>query len=392
MSIQYTQESGSDAQELIDNSYWLDIIKSNSGFDNPERWISFARKCKFKKVSAAKIYCCPDCGNAHTVKAAQYVYYSNLINLRVCQLCSLVFSDTRINAETIRHHFEHSYKDERYFVEQRTAIFTHIIETIDSLGQRGGKVLDVGGAKGHLMALLKRFRPDLDVIVNDLSPAACEWAKTQYGLKTLCGSASELTATLRGIDVIAMIDVLYYEPNVSAVWDIVPRALTPGGALVIRVPNNWFLILLWQRLMRLLLSQIDSEMCTAVKFFNPEHIYIFSKKYLRQRLEKLGFTQIEFRPSPLLVQKDIWSQVFRLYFHLAKLIGVLSRGRIIITPSMLVVASRISVGGQACQTEGGARKSDGITSDGLVSPVSTRGSDTKERGNETDEAESRGHL
>lgn len=350
MSNTYTQKADPDSQELTDSSYWLDIIKNNSGFDNPDRWISFARKNHFKKVSAVKIFCCPDCGHARSTKVGQYVYYSNLISLRVCEMCSLVFSDTRINAETIKHHFEHSYKDERYFVEQRTAIFEHIIENIDSLARRGGQVLDVGGAKGHLMALLKRFRPDLDVVVNDLSVAACEWAKTHYGLKTLCGSASELVATLRGTDVIGMIDVLYYEPNLSAVWDVVPPALTPGGALVIRVPNNWSLILLWQRLMGLLLSRRAFEMCTAVKFFNPEHIYIFSKKYLRQRLENLGFTQIVFKPTPLLVKNNTWRQAVWLYFQFAKLVCVLSRGRIIITPSMLVVARRISVGGQACQT------------------------------------------
>lgn len=348
----YTQEAGSSTQELKEDSYWLDIIKSNSGFDNPDRWVSFARENRLQKVSAVQIHCCPDCGHEHTIKVAHYVYYSNLINLRVCRSCSLVFSDTRINADTIRRHFEHSYKDERYFVEQRTAIFNQIIETIDSLAQREGKVLDVGGAKGHLMALLKRYRQDLDVIVNDLSPAACEWAKTNYGLKTLCGSASEVTATLSGIDVIAMIDVLYYEPKVSAVWDIVSRALTPGGGLVIRIPNKLFLILLWQRLRRLLLSQADYEMCSTVKFFNPEHIYIFSMKYLRQRLKKLGFTQIVFSPAPLLLKNNIWSPIFWLYFQFARLVGILSGGRIIITPSVLVVAKGICVGGKHVEQRG----------------------------------------
>jgi len=99
-----------------DNNYWIYILRNNHGFFQPERWVDYAREHNFKTILAEEVSCCPDCGLQAWKKVGQYVYYSNLINLNACKNCHLLYSDTRINSQTVQDHFENTYKDEEYFV------------------------------------------------------------------------------------------------------------------------------------------------------------------------------------------------------------------------------------------------------------------------------------
>ncbi|MCI0561076.1 MAG: class I SAM-dependent methyltransferase [Nitrososphaera sp.] len=89
--------------------------------------------------------------------------------------------------------------------------------------------LDVGGAKGHLSGILRRRRPDLDIVVNDVSRFACEWARSHYGLKTICGPIGALDERDGKFDVVIMSDVIYYESELNNLWRVLPDLLNEGG-------------------------------------------------------------------------------------------------------------------------------------------------------------------
>lgn len=148
-----------------------------------------------------------------------------------------------------------------------------------------------------------------------------------------------LSNRMRRIQVI-MSDVLYYEPHLSRIWNLLPRLICDGGSVVIRVPNKLPLIKFFQFVRQLTVSRAKRDLQSHIKHFNPEHIYVFSQSYLLSRLRHFYFSQSMAIPSELLVQGpqgEFW-QV--LCYRLAKALATLSHGRIIVTPSFLVMAKK----------------------------------------------------
>jgi 2-polyprenyl-3-methyl-5-hydroxy-6-metoxy-1,4-benzoquinol methylase len=325
---------------IVDNDRLLNIVRSNDGFSAPERWLTYARQHNFTRVSSHKLSACPDCNGLASKEAGQYVYYSTLMHLNVCTTCGLVYGDTRLDPAVIQAHFERAYKDEQYFIEKRQAIFRQITDCIAGHVRHGGRVLDIGGAKGHLMGALKRQRPDLRVVVNDLSKASCAWAESHYHLETVCGSAADLDERQEKFDVVTLIDVIYYEPRIGELWRRLSELVVDDGIVVIRVPNKLPAILLHQWVMRRVRSRRAREMSTQITYFNPEHLYVFSRKYLTTRLSDIGFRDIRFIPAASLTPSKRWRHVHTAYLHLARAVHLLSFGRIIITSAVVVVARR----------------------------------------------------
>jgi SAM-dependent methyltransferase len=317
----------------------LGVLKFNRGFTHPERWVDYGIAQNFVKTRSERVERCPDCEARSFGHIGQFVYYSTLVRLLECRQCGLVFVDTRIDPEVIQGHFEQAYKDEEYFAHQRRRVFEQMCGLVDGLAPRGGTVLDVGGAKGHLLAALKKRRPDLDVVLNDLSRDACVHAEATYGLRTIVGGVTELEMSARRFDVVIFSDVIYYEPELRRLWAVLPRLVAEDAAVVIRVPNKLAIIRLWQQFIRACSRQGANEMRDTITFFNPEHLYAFSRRYLLQRLRSLGFGEVCASPSELLAcgRSDFR---YASFHHLSRLTWLVSLRTVLITPSMMVIAKR----------------------------------------------------
>ncbi len=196
-------------------------------------------------------------------------------------------------------------------------------------------------ARGDLMAQLVARRPDVSVVVNDISEGATKWVTENLGFATLRGGADELAAHEGQYDVVVLSDVLYYEPNLRVLWDALSRLVSLGGSIVIRVPNKHILIALGQLWYHLTHTRAQQAMQDRIRFFNPEHIFLFRQQYLRNRLMSMGFTQVQALPSPLLGGRR--GRVLRsLLFSLARSANVLSRHRLVLKPAMIVVGRRLT--------------------------------------------------
>jgi 2-polyprenyl-3-methyl-5-hydroxy-6-metoxy-1,4-benzoquinol methylase len=318
----------------------LGILQYNKGFIHPEKWIEYGLLHDFQRVQAEELHECPDCRSRSSTAIGQYVYYSTLMRLRECTKCGLLFSDKRIDSKVIQSHWEHTYKEETYFRKSRRRIFEQLSALADRAAVQGANVLDIGGAKGHLLAALKKRRPDLHVVLNDLSKEACNYAAEKFGFQTLCGDASALQASSSKYDLIIMSDVIYLEPELQKQWRGLANLLAKNGVVIIRAPNKYVLIRLWQFMIRVINGWAQPEMQDHMTFFNPEHLYVFSRRYLVTRLKELGFNHVTIMPSELLVeiQSDLWHG---LYFRLCKVLSILSFGRWVLTPSLLVLAKKV---------------------------------------------------
>jgi 2-polyprenyl-3-methyl-5-hydroxy-6-metoxy-1,4-benzoquinol methylase len=314
----------------------ISLLQNNVGFSEPELWADYARLHRFQPVKATRIPCCPDCGGSPKAARGQFVYYSSLLRLLECSDCDLIWADAHIDAEVVRRHFETTYKDEAYFEEKRAAIFEHLAGLIDEVAPRGARVLDIGGAKGHLMHTLSLRRPDLRVTVHDLSQAATAWARERWGFETIDGDLGVLARQSTRHDVIVLSDVLYYEPDLPQLWDVLSRLLVPNGSVLIRVPNKRALIRAAQRAFELAHTPRRRRTQAVVRFYNPEHMYIAGRRYLVRRLHQLGFSEVRALPSPLLS-----SGFGRMaYFHLMSALSSLSRGQLVLTPGMVVIGKK----------------------------------------------------
>jgi 2-polyprenyl-3-methyl-5-hydroxy-6-metoxy-1,4-benzoquinol methylase len=316
------------------------VLQHNVGFDDSARWIDYAESHGFKPVKAASVRNCPDCSGSPSRRVwGQYVYYSTLIHLLECADCGLVWADAHIDPETIRSHFEVAYKDDEYFHVSRRPIFDHLTGVIDNLSPAGARILDVGGARGDLMAQLVSRRPDVSVVVNDISEAATNWAAGRLGFATLNGGAEELASHQGQYDVVVLSDVLYYEAKLRVLWDALSRLVAPGGSVVIRAPNKHMLIALGQLAFRLTHAETQRAMQDRTYLFNPEHIYLFRQRYLRNRLRAAGFAEVQALPSPPLASGS-GATLGSMLFGLAKGVNALSGHSLVLTPAVIMVGRR----------------------------------------------------
>lgn len=313
------------------------ILERNVGFDGNTRWLSYARRHGFKEVSGARIRRCPDCsGDPKPQPWGQYIYFSTLIRLLECSRCGLVWADVHLDPRVVRQHFDVVYKDDSYFRFSRNRIFHHMARVIDQLAPRGARVLDVGGARGDLMSHLAARRPDLYVVVNDIAEASTGSAAERFGFATLTGDARVLAGHEGKYDVVVLSDMLYYEPDIRLLWTALGRLLAPGGCVVIRVPNKWAWIRLWQRWYRATRSRTRQRLQDRIRLFNPEHIFIMRPAYLARRLARMGFRRVRVFPSPLLASAGT-TLLSSAVFGLANALHRLSGGAVALTPSILVV-------------------------------------------------------
>ena len=316
----------------------LEILKSNKGFKQPELWIDYAARHNFRPVHATKLEGCPDCDSSRSESIGQYIYYSTLVELRSCLNCGLLYSDTKFDPGVLYGHFEQAYKDEEYFALQRKEIFSQLTAIIERSSPHGAKVLDIGGAKGHLLAMVKQRRPDLHLVLNDVSMAACEYAEMHYRLDVVCGAVETLERLPERFDTVVLSDVMYYEPEIRRLWTLLSRIVAPTDAIIIRVPNHFALIKFAGALGKLFSGQMSRKMNDTIRFYNPEHLYVFSRKYLSRRLGQIGFPVVNTVPSALLQKGN--SSLYHLYYTLAQAIFSSTLKHTIVTPSMIIIAKR----------------------------------------------------
>lgn len=319
---------------------YLEILRHNCGFDKPDIWVETAKRLGFKKVPAQRLYACPDCESTKFKEICQYVYYSQLMRLQLCVNCHLVFSDVHLDESVLIKHFESGtnpiYQDDLYVNVQKADIFKQIRDILVTRYQKKKRVLDVGGCRGHLAKILSDS--GFDVTLSDISSTSCQYAREQFGLKTINSDIKNLRAYNSRFNVVLMCDVLHYEPDIHASWDLLSTVLEKDGVVIMRLPNKLWWIRPYQRLLRTI---TNCRLQTSVYGFNPEHIYWFTNRYLKKKFASLGFTTFEVTYSPSLRSTNQYASMMGSFFdHVCRGIYHLSARKLVVSPSMLVIAER----------------------------------------------------
>jgi 2-polyprenyl-3-methyl-5-hydroxy-6-metoxy-1,4-benzoquinol methylase len=317
-----------------EDAFYHNVLNSNFDLPTDSWWLNYAKQHRFRHVEYTAVTVCPGCQSNRYKKIGQYIYYSTLHSLLKCSHCELCYTNVLIDRNVRRLHFETQYKSEEYFENARRDIFRQALTLISTHSSEKTSLLDIGGATGTFCELFRRAFPDARIVINDISQDACETARKR-GFSTICRSIPELV-DIGQFSVVSAFDVIYYEERIDIGLNVLADLVAPKGLLILRLPNK-FLSIICLHYLRNFVGRSLSKRQTSIPFFNPEHLYIFSRAYIVKKLGSLGFHDVKIKPSNVLRKKKTYPISSALngiaeYFHAAS--------GFTIAPSMFVLATK----------------------------------------------------
>lgn len=208
--------------------------------------------------------------------------YPGQFDMRCCLGCGLLFNSPRLLDSAIEAFYGGGY----YVFQEREAdavarVSLLLSQTLGVASQyvASRELLEVGCAKGYLLALLKARGWQVRGL--ELSTEAAAFARSRFGLEVFTGT---LQAWLRSADfrpapLILSTDVVEHVTEPSSFVAALHQALLPGGWLVLGTPN----------------ADSDHRVAAGSRWlgFNPFHIWLFSRANLSRLLEQAGFEVVE---------------------------------------------------------------------------------------------------
>ena len=216
---------------------------------------------------------CPLCGAADSRPFDTRTFRGRTIHNRICATCGLVYQSPRMSEAELADFYAAEYrrmyqgdegpspKDLRTQEGRATALLEFVADSVPEVSRH----LDIGCSAG---LLLERFRDRYACQPRGVEPGDAYRAYARSRGLTVYPALDDLTAAEEPpFDLISMAHVLEHLPDpVHYLAALRERHLTPGGHLLIEVPN---------------LYCHDS--------FEVAHLVSFSAHTLRQTLEQAGF-------------------------------------------------------------------------------------------------------
>lgn len=254
---------------------------------------------------------CPICNSVRS----RVVVVENGIKVVRCEECGLVYASPRPDKSLVEAYFRNEFINNeetlsRKYIEERMKTLDREARRLRQLVPGGGYLLDIGTASG---AFLSCFSHCPKWVVEGVEPAhtAVKYAKEKFGVTIHQGFLIDQHFSEASYDVVTCIDTFYYILNPNDEVREIARILKPGGLLAMEIPGYHFRMMKnTGPLCRLLYgrsSYLDAN----------RHVYFYSRKTLRQLVERHGFKFVasfpEQSPSygPFLVQL-LGSAYFRL--------------------------------------------------------------------------------
>jgi 2-polyprenyl-3-methyl-5-hydroxy-6-metoxy-1,4-benzoquinol methylase len=141
-----------------------------------------------------------------------------------------------------------------------------------------GRLLEVGPSWGAFCLLAKRSGFSVEAI--EMDPACCKFLESRIGVRAICrNDEAAALAEAAEPDVIAAWHVLEHMRDPWRFIDMAARRLTPGGVLVLALPNPHAFQF---RVLGRFWAHVDA----------PRHVHLVPPAVLRARAEAAGLTQV----------------------------------------------------------------------------------------------------
>jgi 2-polyprenyl-3-methyl-5-hydroxy-6-metoxy-1,4-benzoquinol methylase len=210
--------------------------------------------------------------------------YPGEFRLLHCRNCGVIFNSPRLNETALAQLYEKNY----YLFLERPADAVHRIsslhnvtirEVVERHGIEPGRALEIGSAKGYLLAILREQGWSVEGV--ELSQHASDFARTELGLSVFSGTVEEYATRddHPTFDLVYSTDVIEHVPDPRTFVAALGNLVKPGGWLLLGTPNG------------------DAEGITLNGAlwggFNPFHIWFFNRDCLSRLLERDGFEVVE---------------------------------------------------------------------------------------------------
>lgn len=229
---------------------------------------------------------CIICGSQESTLLFETFYknhnYPGKFSLYKCNDCGLLFNSPRLEDRELFH----LYNDDYYFFQTRQDIeFKRVINVYlrtialieDKVKSR--KVLEIGSAKGYLLAVLKSL--NWEVLGIEITKVASEFANKKLEVPTFNGTLEDflMSEHKKNFPVVLILDVIEHVPDPINFLKNVNKVVEDGGFIIIDTPNGY--------------SKNIDHLNKKWDAFNPFHIYFFSSNILENLLVNMGYTIVK---------------------------------------------------------------------------------------------------
>jgi len=200
--------------------------------------------------------------------------------------------------------------------------------------RRGGRLLEVGCSRGHLLEEMELR--GWDVCGIDVSSSSIEEARSRCSGEVHLGEVHDAPFAEGTFDRIAMFDVLAHLADPVGTVEALGRLLAPGGVLVLSsVDEAWPLVPVFRRLFQLLPRQTSG---IRDEMYEGQHYCYFSHRNIGDLLEKAGLQML--RHEPL---EPLSTRYFVHHYGWARraaLVGMVQLDRVLGSSRKMLVSAR----------------------------------------------------
>lgn len=237
------------------------------------------------------------------------LHYPGEFVIRECAICGLLFNSPRLTEESLYDLYDSDY----YFFQRRdsdefgrvSSIFLRTISLIEKdISEK--RVVEVGSAKGYLLALMKQLGWIVQGI--EISSSASNYAYTKFSVPTHTGTVDSYSNSneKNTFPLVLAIDVLEHVPDPISFVQSINKIIQKNGILIIDTPNANSTNL------KILKNKWEA--------FIPFHIYFFSESNLREILSRMGYSvelcfSYNNSKKHFNIKRDIYNLLFLLRIH-----------------------------------------------------------------------------
>ena len=169
------------------------------------------------------------------------------------------------------------------------------LKTLLAYRRPPARVLEVGSGHGGFVALLRWA--GFDATGLEVSPWVAQYARDTFGVPVLLGPVEDQRLAPGSFEVIVLMDVLEHLRDPAATLLRCVDLLAPDGILLIQTPSypegSTF-------------DQMTARSDRPLEILEPrEHLYLFSRRSIRDFFERLGAGHVAFEPA-LFSQYDMF--------------------------------------------------------------------------------------
>lgn len=249
-----------------------------------------------------------------------------------CTRCGLHFRTRAPEENTaIIEYYKSKYYDNEAYDQlggHRNDIFAAFLDIIENERTGRGDLLDVGCGCGIFlkMAEIRGW----NVAGLDLSEKSIKHARSLVSGQITMGSIADYHQERR-FDVVTLINVL---DHLTTPWRDLRKIINlmrSGGHLFLRFPNG----LVHPPLIRFFMS---TGLAGIVRKYLIYHEYSFTPGFMKKMLTDCHFTDVRLLGAKLTVSGHAWEE--RVISPLCKTISLLSKQKVLLTPSLIAVAKK----------------------------------------------------